>query len=74
VEKGAGPGVDEVVDLRLVCVVGVGVVVLIGEGFLKDLTENLGLLRIVADDLGVEKEIFIFFLVLRIGDKAMRVL
>jgi len=69
------PIVDyEVVDSRLVCVVGVGVVVLIGEGFLKDLTENLGLLRIVADDLGAEKEIFRFFLVLRIGDKAMRVL
>jgi len=33
VEKGAGPGVDEVVDLRLVFVVEVGVVVLIGEGF-----------------------------------------
>jgi hypothetical protein len=41
VEKGAGPGVDEVVDLRLVCVVEVGVVVLIGEGFLKDLTEKI---------------------------------
>ncbi len=40
-EKGAGPGVDEVVDLRLVCVVEVGVVVLIGEGFLKDLTEKI---------------------------------
>ena len=69
-EKGAGPGVDEVVDLRLVFVVEVGVVVLIGEGYLKDLTENLGLLRIGADDLGVEKEIFRFLLVLRIGDKA----
>ena len=59
-EKGAGPGVDEVVDLRLVRIVEVGVVVLIGEGFLKDLTENLGLLRIGADDLGVEEEIFRF--------------
>ncbi len=37
-EKGAGPGDDEVVDLRLV---EVGVVVLIGEGFLKDLTEKI---------------------------------
>jgi hypothetical protein len=70
VEKEAGPGVDEVVDLRLVRVIKVGVVVLIGEGFLKDLTVNLGLLRIGADDLEVENEIFRFLLVLRIGDKA----
>ncbi len=34
------------------------------------MTENLGLLRIGADNLGVEKEIFRFLLVLRIGDKA----
>jgi len=45
-----------------------GVVVLIGEGFLKDLTEDLGLLGFGADDLGVEEEIFRFFFLLRIGD------
>jgi len=70
VEKGAGPGVDEVVNSRLMRVVEVGVVVLIGEGFPKELTKNLGLLRIGADDLGVKKEIIRFLLVLRIGDKA----
>jgi hypothetical protein len=42
VEKGAGAGVDEVVDLRLVRVVEVGVVVLIGEGFLEGLDRKLG--------------------------------
>ena len=53
--------------MSIVRVVEVGIVVLIGEGFLKNLTEDLGL---GTDDLGVKEEIFRFFLVLRIGDKA----